>query len=258
MTILRVALDVPLPTLFDYRSEDATPADIGYRALVPFGKKRLVGLIWDVATKSKVTDSRLRSVEKILREAAPLRRRHDHRQRRSPLRLDRIERAEDRIGLQHHPRSSAVRHVVHDAVAIGREVAQVAHLHVERPTIDRAAENPHGQRLLDHRRKDRDDVERHRAFNSSSPGGGSITIARCVVDIPPVPNLPPGAAIRPTELGMWIAIVQDIRYAGSHNFVGRPIKGYLAAECILSAPAAIKDYFERATAVRVMVANSPP
>jgi D-alanyl-D-alanine dipeptidase len=33
-------------------------------------------------------------------------------------------------------------------------------------------------------------------------------------------------------------IVQDIRYAGSHNFVGRPISGYLAAECILSAPAA--------------------
>jgi D-alanyl-D-alanine dipeptidase len=33
-------------------------------------------------------------------------------------------------------------------------------------------------------------------------------------------------------------IVQDIRYAGSHNFVGRPIKGYLAAECILSKPAA--------------------
>jgi zinc D-Ala-D-Ala dipeptidase len=33
-------------------------------------------------------------------------------------------------------------------------------------------------------------------------------------------------------------IVQDIRYAGSHNFVGRPIRGYLAAECILSARAA--------------------
>ena len=33
-------------------------------------------------------------------------------------------------------------------------------------------------------------------------------------------------------------IVQDIRYAGSHNFVGRPIKGYPAAECILTAPAA--------------------
>jgi D-alanyl-D-alanine dipeptidase len=33
-------------------------------------------------------------------------------------------------------------------------------------------------------------------------------------------------------------IAQDIRYAGSHNFVGRPIKGYLAAECILGRPAA--------------------
>ena len=33
-------------------------------------------------------------------------------------------------------------------------------------------------------------------------------------------------------------IVQDIRYAGYHNFVGRPIRGYLAAECILSAAAA--------------------
>jgi zinc D-Ala-D-Ala dipeptidase len=33
-------------------------------------------------------------------------------------------------------------------------------------------------------------------------------------------------------------IVQDIRYAGSHNFVGRPIRGYPAAECILSQPAA--------------------
>src|SRR5205809_7489225 len=72
MTILRVAVDVPLPTLFDYRSEDATRADIGYRVLVPFGKKRLVGVIWDVVAKSKVADSRLRSAEKILRDVAPL------------------------------------------------------------------------------------------------------------------------------------------------------------------------------------------
>lgn len=33
-------------------------------------------------------------------------------------------------------------------------------------------------------------------------------------------------------------IHQDIRYAGPHNFVGRPIRGYRAAECILSEPAA--------------------
>lgn len=33
-------------------------------------------------------------------------------------------------------------------------------------------------------------------------------------------------------------IVQEMRYAGSHNFIGRPIDGYHAAACILSLPAA--------------------
>ncbi|HET7201722.1 MAG TPA: primosomal protein N' [Burkholderiales bacterium] len=70
--ILRVALDLPLPTLFDYRAEDATRADVGCRVLVPFGKKRLVGVIFDVAAKSKLADSRLRPAEKILRDVAPL------------------------------------------------------------------------------------------------------------------------------------------------------------------------------------------
>ena len=28
-------------------------------------------------------------------------------------------------------------------------------------------------------------------------------------------------------------IIQDIRYAGSNNFVGRPLKGYEAAECVV-------------------------
>jgi len=34
------------------------------------------------------------------------------------------------------------------------------------------------------------------------------------------------------------SILQDIRYAGYHNFVGRPIKGYHAKECILTWQAA--------------------
>jgi D-alanyl-D-alanine dipeptidase len=34
------------------------------------------------------------------------------------------------------------------------------------------------------------------------------------------------------------SIRQDIRYAGSHNFIGRPVDGYRAAECILAEPAA--------------------
>jgi D-alanyl-D-alanine dipeptidase len=31
---------------------------------------------------------------------------------------------------------------------------------------------------------------------------------------------------------------QDMRYAGAHNFIGRPIAGYQAAECVLTARAA--------------------
>lgn len=34
-------------------------------------------------------------------------------------------------------------------------------------------------------------------------------------------------------------ILQDIRYAGYHNFIGRPIKGYNKPVCILSKPAAL-------------------
>ncbi len=33
-------------------------------------------------------------------------------------------------------------------------------------------------------------------------------------------------------------IIQEMRYAGDHNFVGRPIKNYLAATCILTREAA--------------------
>jgi D-alanyl-D-alanine dipeptidase len=34
------------------------------------------------------------------------------------------------------------------------------------------------------------------------------------------------------------AIRQDIRYAGSHNFTGKPVQGYLANECVLTERAA--------------------
>jgi D-alanyl-D-alanine dipeptidase len=33
-------------------------------------------------------------------------------------------------------------------------------------------------------------------------------------------------------------LMQDIRYAGAHNFVGRPIDGYEAPRCLLAQPAA--------------------
>lgn len=35
------------------------------------------------------------------------------------------------------------------------------------------------------------------------------------------------------------SILQDMRYAGDHNFIGRPVKGYEAPRCILTRPAAM-------------------
>src|SRR5437764_9724304 len=34
-------------------------------------------------------------------------------------------------------------------------------------------------------------------------------------------------------------IIQDIRYAGSNNFVGRPLAGYQAAECVVKREVAM-------------------
>ena len=54
MPIVRVALDVPLPKLFDYLAEVAGRADIGRRVIVPFGQRRQVGLIVELTQASEV------------------------------------------------------------------------------------------------------------------------------------------------------------------------------------------------------------
>lgn len=72
MSIVRVALDVPLPTLFDYRATAAASEDIGRRVLVPFGKKIAVGVIIELASTTSLPMQRVRSVLSILRDVPPL------------------------------------------------------------------------------------------------------------------------------------------------------------------------------------------
>lgn len=48
--------------------------------------------------------------------------------------------------------------------------------------------------------------------------------------------LPPGFVYLKSING---SILQDIRYATAHNFIGRPVKGYYSGECILTKEAAI-------------------
>jgi primosomal protein N' (replication factor Y) (superfamily II helicase) len=68
MKFLRVAVDVPLPRLFDYRCDDATQQDVGLRVVVPFGSKEVVGLVVEVAATSDLAPEKLRSAERILRD----------------------------------------------------------------------------------------------------------------------------------------------------------------------------------------------
>ena len=72
MPIIRVALDVPVATLFDYLASDATTHDIGVRVQVPFGRKIMTGVIMEVLDSSPVTPSKLKSVASLFHDIPPL------------------------------------------------------------------------------------------------------------------------------------------------------------------------------------------
>jgi primosomal protein N' (replication factor Y) (superfamily II helicase) len=72
VTILKVAMDVPLPTLFDYRAPDsALPPPPGVRVRAPFGRRRPIGLVMAHAETSTIPAERLKSIIEVL-DAAPL------------------------------------------------------------------------------------------------------------------------------------------------------------------------------------------
>ena len=72
MNIVRVALDVPVPRLFDYLAPDAETSDIGRRVTVPFGKGLRTGVIIGLAKASEQPDAKLKEVIVILRDMPAL------------------------------------------------------------------------------------------------------------------------------------------------------------------------------------------
>ena len=72
MPIVRVALPVPLPQVFDYLASDASEADIGRCVKVPFGRGERNGLILALATDAEVDPARLKAVHHIQRDVPPL------------------------------------------------------------------------------------------------------------------------------------------------------------------------------------------
>jgi primosomal protein N' (replication factor Y) len=67
---VRVALDHPLPTLFDYRCDAPPPP--GTLVAVPFGRRSTVGLVVEVSANSEVPAERVRHVEAVCDACAPL------------------------------------------------------------------------------------------------------------------------------------------------------------------------------------------
>ena len=72
MKIVRVALDVPLPKLFDYACEEAGERDVGRRIVVPLGNRSLAGVIVAVSAETDVPVEKLRAAGAILDDMPPL------------------------------------------------------------------------------------------------------------------------------------------------------------------------------------------
>ncbi len=70
--IVRVALPVPIPQLFDYKAENVQQSDVGRCVRVPFGRGEKCGVIISLPVSPDVDRSRLRSVRHIQRDVPSL------------------------------------------------------------------------------------------------------------------------------------------------------------------------------------------
>jgi len=61
---VRVALDVPLEGLFDYGSDQPVP--VGMRVIVPFGRRKLVGIVVDQPDVPALSPEHIRDVDQVL------------------------------------------------------------------------------------------------------------------------------------------------------------------------------------------------
>ena len=66
---VRVALDVPLPGPFDYRSD--APVEAGLRVIVPFGRRKMIGVVVDNPAEPSFDPKQIKPIEEVLRDLPP-------------------------------------------------------------------------------------------------------------------------------------------------------------------------------------------
>lgn len=64
--IAQVALDVPVPRLFDYVAPTLTLADVGRRVCVPFGRKEFIGVVLGLSRESAHPREQLKTITAVL------------------------------------------------------------------------------------------------------------------------------------------------------------------------------------------------
>ncbi len=72
MAIVRVALDVPLSTLFDYSLDSNIKIIPGTRVLVSFGRKKMAGIVMECGMDSVLSAERIKPVLQVLGDVPPL------------------------------------------------------------------------------------------------------------------------------------------------------------------------------------------
>ena len=68
--IVRVALDVPIHTLFDYMADE--PVAPGQRVVVPLGRRQMIGVVMESVATSDLPHRRIKNVLRVLDDSEPL------------------------------------------------------------------------------------------------------------------------------------------------------------------------------------------
>ena len=72
MLIARVALDIPLATLFDYTVDAAMEVVVGQRVIVPFGTRQMLGVVMECVANSDMDAAKIKPLTRALQDCAPL------------------------------------------------------------------------------------------------------------------------------------------------------------------------------------------
>jgi len=124
--IIKVALPVPLPRVFDYLlSSGSVPPAVGCRVSVPFGSRKLVGVVIGAADHSDFPASRLKKITAVI-ESSPV------------LPAELLELLKWAATYYHHPLGEVISTALPAALRAGKpaQIRQVEHWRIAEAAVD--------------------------------------------------------------------------------------------------------------------------